>query len=177
MDEASASFRGGFARSALCSAERLDDSILQLSRDFLAFSAWLGKGNRGVRTLSRHSKSRTRLPLKPNRGRHRLSRLSAFRHRVRLRWTSDIGPHWCPKEFVDWPGYGEVWTRNHTMALQGRSLAASVPSSRFQQRPSLENRFNTGNLRSIRFILIWTNTFGSTHPINAVQGMPESTLR
>jgi len=26
-------------------------------------------------------------------------------------WTSDIGPHWCPREFVDWPGYGEVWTR------------------------------------------------------------------
>ena len=26
-------------------------------------------------------------------------------------WTSDIGPHWCPKEFVDWKGYGEVWTR------------------------------------------------------------------
>jgi uncharacterized membrane protein len=26
-------------------------------------------------------------------------------------WTSDIGPHWCPKEFVDWPGYGEVWAR------------------------------------------------------------------
>src|SRR5258708_25779955 len=26
-------------------------------------------------------------------------------------WTSDIGPHWCPREFVDWTGYGEVWTR------------------------------------------------------------------
>jgi uncharacterized membrane protein len=26
-------------------------------------------------------------------------------------WTSDIGPHWCPKEFVDWTGYGEVWDR------------------------------------------------------------------
>jgi uncharacterized membrane protein len=24
-------------------------------------------------------------------------------------WTSDIGPHWCPKEFVDWPGYGQLW--------------------------------------------------------------------
>ena len=26
-------------------------------------------------------------------------------------WTSDIGPHWCPKDFVDWTGYGEVWAR------------------------------------------------------------------
>jgi uncharacterized membrane protein len=26
-------------------------------------------------------------------------------------WTSDIGPHWCPKEFIDWSGYGEVWSR------------------------------------------------------------------
>jgi hypothetical protein len=26
-------------------------------------------------------------------------------------WTSDIGPHWCPREFVDWIGYSEVWAR------------------------------------------------------------------
>lgn len=26
-------------------------------------------------------------------------------------WTSDVGPHWCPKEFVEWRGYGEVWAR------------------------------------------------------------------
>jgi uncharacterized membrane protein len=26
-------------------------------------------------------------------------------------WTSDIGPHWCPREFVDWFGYGEIWAR------------------------------------------------------------------
>ena len=26
-------------------------------------------------------------------------------------WTSDVGPHWCPKEFVEWTGYSEVWTR------------------------------------------------------------------
>lgn len=25
-----------------------------------------------------------------------------------LVWTSDIGPHWCPNEFVDWPGYGPL---------------------------------------------------------------------
>ena len=22
-----------------------------------------------------------------------------------LVWTSDIGPHWCPKKFLDWPGF------------------------------------------------------------------------
>jgi uncharacterized membrane protein len=24
-------------------------------------------------------------------------------------WTSDIGPHWCPKDFVKWPGYSQLW--------------------------------------------------------------------
>jgi uncharacterized membrane protein len=24
-------------------------------------------------------------------------------------WTSDVGPHWCPKDFVDWPGYHLLW--------------------------------------------------------------------
>lgn len=27
-----------------------------------------------------------------------------------LAWTSDIGPHWLPEEFVRWPGYGRLWT-------------------------------------------------------------------
>jgi uncharacterized membrane protein len=26
-------------------------------------------------------------------------------------WTSDVGPHWCPKEFVDWIGYSQLWQR------------------------------------------------------------------
>ena len=25
-----------------------------------------------------------------------------------LVWTSDIGPHWCPKEFSQWPGFDEL---------------------------------------------------------------------
>lgn len=25
-------------------------------------------------------------------------------------WTSDIGPHWLPQTFVDWPGYATLWT-------------------------------------------------------------------
>ncbi|MEM0907263.1 MAG: glutamine amidotransferase [Pseudomonadota bacterium] len=24
-------------------------------------------------------------------------------------WTSDIGPHWLPQPFVDWPGYKTLW--------------------------------------------------------------------
>jgi uncharacterized membrane protein len=24
-------------------------------------------------------------------------------------WASDIGPHWCPDEFVAWPGYGRLF--------------------------------------------------------------------
>ena len=26
-------------------------------------------------------------------------------------WTSDIGPHWCPKEFAEWNGYTALWRR------------------------------------------------------------------
>lgn len=25
-------------------------------------------------------------------------------------WMSDIGPHWLPHTFSDWPGYGRLWT-------------------------------------------------------------------
>lgn len=25
-----------------------------------------------------------------------------------LVWTSDIGPHWCPEEFLDWDGFGPL---------------------------------------------------------------------
>lgn len=25
-----------------------------------------------------------------------------------LVWTSDIGPHWCPQEFLDWSGFGPL---------------------------------------------------------------------
>jgi uncharacterized membrane protein len=26
-----------------------------------------------------------------------------------LAWTSDVGPHWCPREFVGWSGYRRLW--------------------------------------------------------------------
>jgi len=28
-----------------------------------------------------------------------------------LAWTSDLGPHWCPKPFCDWEGYGRLWVQ------------------------------------------------------------------
>jgi uncharacterized membrane protein len=26
-----------------------------------------------------------------------------------IAYTTDIGPHWCPREFADWEGYGLIW--------------------------------------------------------------------
>jgi uncharacterized membrane protein len=34
-------------------------------------------------------------------GRHGRGRTAA--------WTSDIGPHWLPRTFSDWPGYARLW--------------------------------------------------------------------
>ena len=28
-----------------------------------------------------------------------------------IAWTSDIGPHWCPREFAEWDGYKTIWRR------------------------------------------------------------------
>ena len=28
-----------------------------------------------------------------------------------LAWASDIGPHWCPVAFADWPGYTRLWVQ------------------------------------------------------------------
>lgn len=28
---------------------------------------------------------------------------------VGIAWMSDVGPHWCPKAFVEWPGYAKLW--------------------------------------------------------------------
>ena len=35
-----------------------------------------------------------------------------------LAWTSDIGPHWLPDAFVQWPGYSTLW-RNVLAWLTG----------------------------------------------------------
>jgi uncharacterized membrane protein len=26
-------------------------------------------------------------------------------------WASDIGPHWCPRDFAEWEGYTQLWRR------------------------------------------------------------------
>lgn len=37
-----------------------------------------------------------------------------------LAWTSDVGPHWLPPEFIAWPGYGPLFA-NMIRWLAGRS--------------------------------------------------------
>ncbi len=29
-----------------------------------------------------------------------------------LAWASDIGPHWCPQEFLEWDGYARLWAQS-----------------------------------------------------------------
>jgi uncharacterized membrane protein len=36
-----------------------------------------------------------------------------------LAWTSDIGPHWLPEAFIDWPGYARLWRQSFAW-LAGR---------------------------------------------------------
>jgi uncharacterized membrane protein len=26
-----------------------------------------------------------------------------------IAWTSDVGPHWLPETFAQWPGYTTLW--------------------------------------------------------------------
>ncbi len=44
-------------------------------------------------------------------GEHPLLVTGTFDKGRSVAWTSDIGPHWCPKDFVDWPGYNQLWQR------------------------------------------------------------------
>lgn len=37
-----------------------------------------------------------------------------------LAWTSDIGPHWLPNAFVEWPGYRRLWTQALDWLTAGR---------------------------------------------------------
>jgi uncharacterized membrane protein len=42
-------------------------------------------------------------------GEHPLLVAGSFGKGRAVAWTSDVGPHWCPKDFVDWPGYNRLW--------------------------------------------------------------------
>ncbi|MBB5751592.1 glutamine amidotransferase [Prosthecomicrobium pneumaticum] len=35
-------------------------------------------------------------------------------------WTSDVGPHWVPNAFVEWPGYATLWNNIVGWAAQER---------------------------------------------------------
>jgi uncharacterized membrane protein len=42
-------------------------------------------------------------------GGHPLLVVGGFGAGRSLAWTSDIGPHWLPASFVEWPGYRRLW--------------------------------------------------------------------
>jgi uncharacterized membrane protein len=42
-------------------------------------------------------------------GEHPLLVTGSFDKGRSVAWTSDIGPHWCPKDFVEWTGYARLW--------------------------------------------------------------------
>ena len=42
-------------------------------------------------------------------GEHPLLVAGSFGKGRTVAWTSDVGPHWCPKDFVEWPGYNRLW--------------------------------------------------------------------
>ena len=42
-------------------------------------------------------------------GGHPLLVVGGFGAGRTLAWTSDIGPHWLPASFVEWPGYRQLW--------------------------------------------------------------------
>jgi uncharacterized membrane protein len=42
-------------------------------------------------------------------GGHPLLATGTFGRGRTLAWTSDIGPHWLPQPFADWPGYARLW--------------------------------------------------------------------
>ena len=48
--------------------------------------------------------------LPENQGGHPLLVTGQFGRGRTAVWTSDIGPHWLPQSFVDWPGYARLWT-------------------------------------------------------------------
>jgi uncharacterized membrane protein len=59
------------------------------------------KGDRGAEVLA---------TLPEDQGGHPLLVVSRYGSGRAAVWTSDIGPHWLPQSFVDWPGYARLWT-------------------------------------------------------------------
>ncbi len=42
-------------------------------------------------------------------GGHPLLVVGTYEKGRAIAWTSDIGPHWCPPDFMSWQGYGRLW--------------------------------------------------------------------
>jgi uncharacterized membrane protein len=47
--------------------------------------------------------------LPANQGGHPLLAVGTWGKGRSVAWMSDIGPHWAPTEFVNWPGYKKLW--------------------------------------------------------------------
>jgi uncharacterized membrane protein len=43
-------------------------------------------------------------------GGHPLLVVGTFAKGRSVAWTSDVGPHWLPTPFVEWPGYARLWS-------------------------------------------------------------------
>lgn len=50
--------------------------------------------------------------LPADQGRHPLLATASFGRGRSLAWMSDIGPHWLPTPFVEWPGYARLWRQS-----------------------------------------------------------------
>lgn len=48
--------------------------------------------------------------LPPDQGGHPLLVAGTYGKGRTIAWTSDIGPHWLPQTFVEWPGYALLWS-------------------------------------------------------------------
>ena len=57
--------------------------------------------------------------LPPDQGGHPLLVAGQYGQGRTLAWTSDIGPHWLPQAFVDWPGYARLWRQALTWLTGG----------------------------------------------------------
>jgi uncharacterized membrane protein len=65
----------------------------------------LGANEVGVRPQGAHVVAR----LPADQGGHPLLVTGQHGKGRTLAWTSDIGPHWVPDAFVQWPGYATLW--------------------------------------------------------------------
>lgn len=89
-----------------CTAEVIDAShpiVKGLGRDWpplLGFNEVSLKDADGVELLARAPQDQ---------GGHPLLVAGTYGRGRTVAWTSDIGPHWVPSAFADWPGFSRLW--------------------------------------------------------------------